>query len=90
MKKRTTICLELTDSQLLHLSRLASAMVQNSEISIRDFNFPKEFRESFNSLFWEEPSLASLNESEGRVEVRLRPTELMLFVHKFHLKKTKK
>lgn len=90
MKKRTTICLELTDSQLQQLSRLASALELNKDITIKELNFPKEFREVFRDLFWDSSSkMQDLSESVGTSSKGLQPTELMLFVHKFHKKKTK-
>lgn len=90
MKKRTTICLELTDSQILHLSRLAAVLTKNSDISIRELNFPKEFRDCFESLFWESPDLVKLHESVGVEGRPPQPTELMKFVYNFHKKKIKK
>jgi hypothetical protein len=86
MKKRTTICLELTDSQLLHLTRLAGALDFNRDITIKELNFPKEFRNVFRDLFWENPHSQYVSESAGMTMKGLQPTELMRFVTEFHRK----
>jgi hypothetical protein len=88
MKRRTTVCLELTDSQLLHLTRLAAALEFNKEVTIKDLKFPKEFRNIFRDLFWHDPvDIKEPSLVEEEVFRGLRPTELMTFVVNFHKSK---
>lgn len=89
--EKQVICLELTPNQLKHLLVLSEALCDNSSASIRDLQFPREFREKFNEIFFvrtEEPQ--PLFESTGsRQADRVKPTNLMLALRRFHFNKKK-
>lgn len=87
---KQVIVLEFTPNQCVHFVRLAKQISENGDISIKDLQFPREFREVFeNTLFRKEsPVQEKLFESVkiGHTD-RIKPTDFMLAVHSFHKKK---
>jgi hypothetical protein len=84
--EKQVIVLEFTPNQLKHLARLSEALRANSNQSIKSFQFPREFREKFDKVFFEEIEESQpLLESAGfRRSGRIKPTNLMLALHRFH------
>lgn len=84
--EKQVIVLEFTPNQLKHLARLSEALRVNSNQSIKSFQFPREFREKFDKVFFEEiEETQPLFENAGfRRSGRIRPTNLMLALHRFH------
>lgn len=89
--EKQVICLEFTPNQLKHLFVLSEALSDNSIHSIKELEFPREFREKFKEIFFEEvKDPQPLYESAfGRQAARVRPTNLMLALHRFHHLKKK-
>ena len=84
--EKQVIVLEFTPNQLKHLARLSEALRANSNQSIKSFHFPREFREIFDKVFFEEIEESEpIFESAGfRRSGRVKPTNLMLALHRFH------